>query len=281
MRAIKIFFLSLITAVLFIAVPARAVLPPSRSFLLRPVLVPIEVVRSGHIAIRAKINGHGPYRFIFDTGAPSLVISEQVARDARILPADFQRPFFTPLGNLGNFDVRSISLGAATQQHLMSDIWNHPTVELLSRAYGRFEGLVGFPFFAHYQVTIDYKSKTLSLVPCDYQPADTQKKMTDRLTRQAEAKIWAATQSLGIRVSKTAGDDAAGVVITAVLAGSPAADAGFAAGDRLLVFDGRWTDSVDDCYAALSAVDAPRDVPAVLLHQGKKVSLQVKVVPGI
>jgi len=90
--------------------------------------------RSGHIAIRAKINGHGPYRFIFDTGAPSLVISEQVARDSRILPLDFEKPFFTPLGNLGNHEVRTIELGRAEQLNLTSDVWNHPTVEILSRA---------------------------------------------------------------------------------------------------------------------------------------------------
>ena len=268
-------------AMLLITAPAWAVAPPSRSFLVRPTIIPIEVVHSGHIAIRAKINGHGPYRFIFDTGAPSLVISEQVARDALILPRDYEKPFFTPLGNLGNHDVNSIMLGRAAQLHLLADIWNHPTVEILSRAFGRFEGLIGFPFFAHYQVTIDYKSKTMTLVPCAFEPMDTQEKMINRMSGSAGAKIWAATESMGIRVTKAVKDEEAGVVITAVSTGSPAADAGFKVGDRLLTLDGKWTDSIEDCYAALSGVTTARDVPVVILHNGQKTDMIVKVSPGI
>jgi hypothetical protein len=270
-----------IFVLLFTAASASAVAPPSRSFLMRPTIIPIEVVHSGHIAIRAKINGHGPYRFIFDTGAPSLIISEQVARDARILPRDFEKPFFTPLGNLGNYDVKSVALGRSSQPHLLADIWNHPTVEILSRAFGRFEGLIGFPFFAHYQVTIDYKSKTMTLVPSPYEPMDTREKMMNRMSGSAGAKIWAATESLGIRVTKAVKDEEAGVVIAAVLTGSPAADAGFKVGDRLLTLDGRWTDSIEDCYAALCAVDTARDVPVVILHDGKQTKVIVKVTPGI
>jgi len=274
-------FLPLLFMLAFIATPAHSAAPPSLSFLDRPVIIPIEVVRSGHIAIRAKINGHGPYRFIFDTGAPSLVISEQVARDAKILASDFQRPFFTPLGNLGNHEVKSITLGRAAQLNLNADIWNHPTVEILSRSFGRFEGLIGFPFFAHYQITIDYKTKTMTLVPCTFQPEDTQEKMTARLTDPAPAKIWAATESLGIQISKAKTDESAGVVIESVLPGSPAEAAGFTPGDRLLTLDGRWTDTIDDCYAALSAVETPRKVPATVLHNGKELQMPVKVIPGI
>jgi len=263
------------------AATARATVPPSASFLSRPTIIPIEIIKSGHIAIRAMINGRGPYRFIFDTGAPTLLISERVGKEARILPVDFQRPFFTPLGNLGNFQVKSILLGRSNQRYLTADIWNHPTVEELSKMFGRFEGLIGFPFFAHYQVTIDYKAKTMTLVPCVYQPDDTAKKMTDKLTQPGVARVYLPSQSLGIQVSKIATDDAAGVVISAVLPGGPAEDAGLKSGDRLLTLDGRWTDSIEDCYAALTAVESDRDVPAVVLHDGKQTTVQVKVRPGI
>jgi membrane-associated protease RseP (regulator of RpoE activity) len=260
---------------------AMAAAPPSRSFLTRPVLIPIEVVRSGHIAIRAKINGQGPYRFIFDTGAPALVISPEVAKDSRILPRDFEKPFFTFLGNLGNFDVRSIALGRARQSNLQADIWNHPTVELMSKAYGRFEGLIGFPFFAHYQLTIDYKSKTMTLVPCAFEPVDTQQKMVGRLTAPQEPKSFAPKALLGVAVTKSKTDEDAGVVISAVSPGSPADDAGVKPGDRLLVLDGRWTDSVDDCYAALSAVESARQFTVVVLRHHQQISLVVHPARGL
>jgi len=273
--------LGLIVLLLSCVPSARAMLPPSASFLSRPVIVPIEVVRSGHIAIRARINGHGPYRFIFDTGAPMLLVSEQVAKDARILPRDFQRPFFTPLGNLGEFKVRSIVLGRAIQPGLLADVWNHPTVEELSRAFGRFEGLIGFPFFAHYEVTIDYRAKTMTLVPTRYEPSDTKEKMTRKLTEGSVAKFFAPAEVIGIQISKAAKDETAGVVIDTVMPQGPAADAGVQPGDRLLTLDGRWTDSVEDCYTALTSIDTARAVSATVSRNGKEISVEFMVKPAI
>jgi hypothetical protein len=266
---------------LLIASSARAVLPASASFLSRPVIIPIEVVRSGHIAIRASINGHGPYRFIFDTGAPMLLVSEQVAKDARILPRDFERPFFTPMGDLGQYKIRSIAMGRTAQPNLQADVWNHPTVEELSRAFGRFEGLIGYPFFARYQVTIDYQAKTMTLVPSPYLPTDTKEKMTRKLTEGASGKFFSPTESIGIQVSKLDKDPAAGVLIAIVMPNSPADEAGIKPGDRLLTLDGRWTDSVEDCYSALSEVVTARTVPATVRREGKEQSVELKVKPAI
>ncbi len=277
----RIFLMLLPLFFAFSTQTASAVAPPSVSFLARPTIIPIEIIKSGHIAIHAMINGRGPYRFIFDTGAPTLLISERVGKEAHILPSDFRRPFFSPLGNLGEFSVKSILLGRAAQKSLSADIWNHPTVEELGKMFGRFEGLIGFPFFAHYQITIDYKARTMTLVPCVFIPDDTKKKMVNRLTQGGSAKVYLPSESLGIAVTKSATDEAAGVVVSSVLPGSPAEEAGMKTGDRLLTLDGRWTDSVEDAYFALTAVDATRDVPAVLLRDGKQVSVQVKVKPGI
>jgi predicted metalloprotease with PDZ domain len=185
------------------------------------------------------------------------------------------------LGNLGEYQVKSILLGRAVQKALRADVWNHPTVEELGRMFGQFEGLIGFPFFAHYQVTIDYKAKTMTLVPCIYTPDDTAQKMTNKLTQPSTAKVYLPSESIGIQVSKAPKDESAGVIVSTVMPGSPADEAGFKVGDRLLTLDGRWTDSVEDCYAALTAVDSGRDVPAVLLHDGKQTTVQVKVKQGI
>ncbi len=229
----------------------------------------------------ARINGSGPYRFIFDTGAPMLLVNERVATDARILPRGFQRPFFTPLGDLGAYRVRSINLGRAQQTNVLSDVWNHPTVEALSRAFGPFEGLMGFPFFAHYQMTIDYQSKTMTLIPSPFQPVDTREKMTRRLSDVEQARVYAPRQSMGIVVAKDAKDTAAGVTITTVMPQSPAERAHILAGDRLLTLNGRWTDSIEDCYAALCGVDSSRAVSATILRGGKEINLRIKVEPAI
>src|SRR5262245_51948813 len=40
-----------------------------------------ELLKSRHLAIQVRINGHGPYRMIFDTGSPVVLISSRVAEE--------------------------------------------------------------------------------------------------------------------------------------------------------------------------------------------------------
>jgi hypothetical protein len=48
-----------------------------------PVKVPFEMLTkgrliSGHLAVQVKVNGKGPYRLVFDTGAPMVLLSTRV-----------------------------------------------------------------------------------------------------------------------------------------------------------------------------------------------------------
>ena len=248
----------------------------------QPAVVPIEVMPSGHLAIMAKINGRGPYRFVFDTGAPTLLISERVAKLAAVLPPHFRRPFFTMLGNLGPHRAESIDLGHGGRlDGLVTDVWNHPTVDLLAREEGPLEGIIGFPFFAHFRTTIDYKARTLTFVPCAYVPADIREQMQQRM-EAGEARVIDPAVSLGIRVAKDARDAGPGVIVTDVPAGGAAADAGLMIGDRLLTLDGRWTDAVDDVYRAAESVDpAATAVPATLSRDGRPAAVRIGVRHGV
>ena len=66
-----------------------------------------------------------------------------------------------------------------------------------------------------------------------------------------------------------------------MLSGSPADKAGLKAGDRLLTLDGRWTDSVTDCYAAAGHVLPGTPARLVVRRDGKEVALTVRVQPGL
>ena len=59
--------------------PAHAEAPP------KPVVVPFELLPSGHMTVMVKVNGEGPYRLILDTGAPITLIDNKVAKAAGLL----------------------------------------------------------------------------------------------------------------------------------------------------------------------------------------------------
>ena len=51
-----------------------------------PVAVPFTLSPTNHLIVRLKINGHGPFNFIVDTGAPTLFVDEGVARQIGLRP---------------------------------------------------------------------------------------------------------------------------------------------------------------------------------------------------
>ena len=162
---------------------------------------------------------------------------------------------------------------------------DHPTVAVISEALGPIDGIVGFPFFARYKMTVDYQKKELTLVPTDYVPGDylqgLMAKMMAAQNPDTGPKVVAPAALWGLTVDKDAADEDAGVTVKDVVAGGPAAEAGLKAGDRLLTIDGRWTDSVADTFAAAGTIKPGRAVVVVVTRAGKKVVVKVTPANGV
>src|SRR5262245_25272590 len=77
----------------------------------KPVTVPIEVLKTKHLAISVKINGKGPYRMIFDTGAPVTLVSSKVGKESGMIGKDAKVPAFTLFGAMGQFPIQSLEVG--------------------------------------------------------------------------------------------------------------------------------------------------------------------------
>lgn len=249
----------------------------------KPVTVPFELLRSRHMAIQVKLNGKGPYRLIFDTGAPFNVINNRIAKDSGVVNAKGKQSGlggFGMFGMAGQHEVKTLETGGAKLENVPVMVMDHPTVSMISEALGPIDGIVGFPFFARFRMTIDYQKKELTLVPNGYKPTDFLQGMMAKMMAgpSKEPTVLAPAAVWGLVVDKEDGDEEPGVTVKEVLSGSPAAAAGLKTGDRLLTIDGRWTDTVSDTFRAAGHVPPGREVVVVVQRGGKEVRL--KATPG-
>jgi hypothetical protein len=269
------------------AVPAAD--PPSvkplEKPLAKPVTVPFELLKTGHMAVRVKVNGKGPYRVIFDTGAPINLFNNKLAKEVGLLDGVPQStlPMF---GNVAEAKVGELDVGGAKVADLPAMVMDHPLVELMGQKLGPLYGIVGFPFFARYRMTVDYQAQTLTLVPSGFKPPNVMRSlegmMFQLLAGGGQApRVLAPAGQWGLVAVKPRGDDEAGVVVKEVHAGGAAARAGLKPGDRLLTIDGRWTDTLADLYAAAGLVKPGTTVPVIVKRDGKEIELPVKPLAGL
>src|SRR5262245_4247681 len=159
---------------------------------------------------------------------------------------------------------------------------DHPTFKLLAKHVGPLEGIVGFSFFAKFRVTIDYQKKELTFVPTKYRPPDVMGRMfASMFGGSGKPAVLAPAGVWGFTVSKKEDDSEPGVTVKGVLEGGPASAAGLRAGDRLLTLQGRWTDSVTDCYRAAGTVRPGTAAVLRLQRNGKEMELTVTVKAGL
>src|SRR5947209_18110985 len=96
-----------------------AAVPPTRRDEAR-VKVPFDMLPSRHLVVQAKVNGKGPYRFIFDTGAPIMLLSRKVGREAGLSDkgaAGKKRP--AAFGAVpGQVTIGKLELGGLTAEDL-------------------------------------------------------------------------------------------------------------------------------------------------------------------
>jgi Aspartyl protease/PDZ domain len=254
-----------------------------------PVRVPFEMLQkgkliSGHLAVQVKINGKGPYRLVFDTGAPMILLSNRVGKEAGLAGANKQPAMPVRFGLPGMVRVGKLEIGSLVAEDVNAIVFDHPTVEAMAEVFGPIDGIVGFPFFARYRTSIDYKAKELTFVPNGYKPGDLFQTLMATLTqphvKNPPPRVIAPAGQWGMRIEKAESDTAAGVMVAEVYAGGAAAKAGIHVGDRLLTLDGCWTDSVADGYQAAEEIKPGQAVEVQLRRDEKEIRLKVTPYAG-
>ena len=256
--------------------------PAVRAEAPRPVTVPFELLKTKHMVIQIKINGKGPYRVIFDTGAPVMLLNTKVARESGVLAKTAKAPPLSMFGAMGQVTIKTLEIGGLKAQDVSAVVMDHPTVEMISKFLGPIEGIVGFPFFARYKMSLDYQAKQLTFVPNGFEPPDAMKTLMASMMALSEDKpkprVLAPAGQWGLTFAEKKADDLdAGVTIREVLADSAAAQAGLKAGDRLWTLDGRWTDTLADTYQAAVHVK-PGAAAKVMIKRGTQ-EIELTVIP--
>src|SRR5688572_16158117 len=132
--------LGLLAAAL-LAAPARADAPAEKMTVKG--VVPFEILKTGHMTVMVKVNGRGPYKLIFDTGAPINLLNNKIAREAGLLRG-VPRPPIALFGSAGDVKVRELEVGGQKVRDVPAVVMDHLTVAAISRALGPIDGIVGF-----------------------------------------------------------------------------------------------------------------------------------------
>jgi hypothetical protein len=274
------FLIPLILGTALTAVPVRADEKTGEAKTIK-----FELLKSMHMALQVKVNGKGPFRLIFDTGAPAIVVNNKLAKEAGVLSKDTKRPPITLFGAMGQFPLKSLEVGPIKLEDVQAMVVDHPTVAAMSDLFGPIDGIVGFPFFARFRTTIDYQAKEMTLSPVDYKPADIMQTMMatmmERMNDPNKPKILVPPAQWGILVDKSSTDEDPGITIKDIFKGSAAEKAGLKTGDRLLTLDGRWTDSILDLFEAATYVKPGQTVAVKIKRAGKDLELKVTPMAGL
>lgn len=244
-------------------------------------VVPFEMLASNHMVVQANVNGKGPYRLIFDLGAPVTLLSPGAAEGAGVIRKGSARPLI--FGGRGEERVKELKVGTLTTSDLSVVVLDHPTLRALGNLLGKpLDGIIGFTFFARYKTTIDYAAREMTFEPVDYRLPDLLKELPARLAgpKVAKRKVLAPSALFGMTVAEPA-SPVEGIPISAVVPGSPASTAGLKPGDLLTTLDGRWTMSVADAYSAASSVAPDLPVDLVVIRDGKTLILPITPRPGL
>ncbi|QDV37324.1 PDZ domain-containing protein [Tautonia plasticadhaerens] len=229
--------------------------------------VPYLLTETNHHVVRCRINGHGPFNLVVDTGAPALFLSEEAAAMAGLGRSD--RNYFSRVDRL-EFEGGAVLDDVQTR---VEDIFQLVGMNALGLPGAKIDGMLGFNVLARYKLELDPTDDRMTWTRLEFEPED----LPDpgRRGNNAPAEVQAMSLLggvaklaalfvgkqpedtriprgfLGLELAETNGE----VTISAVLPGSPAEGVGISPGDRLVRVLGRDVDSLEDARKAVARVE--------------------------
>lgn len=245
---------------------------------------PFSMTETNHFYVEVKLNGEGPFRLIFDLGAPVTLISNRAARESKTVPPGRRPSLF--MGMSGEGVVKEMQFGESTAKDIPVMIFDHPAINAMSEILGkRFDGILGYTFFARYRTTIDYQKKRLWFEPVQESTDNIVTALPERmmnLSAKAQTRVVVPrSQAIGIEIEMQEGDKSNAippvVKIAKIRKDSPADKAGLKPGDAFITFGPHWLFSPADLADALSGSETGQPIEIQVKRDAE--TLKYSVVP--
>ena len=250
--------------------------------------VPFRLTDSGHLMVRAKINGKGPYNFIVDTGAPLVYVADSVADKLAIKAAKKGLTTLDEFQIEGGPQLKKLKCTLETPFQLEG-------MNALGFAGVELHGVIGYTLLSHYKMEIDPTAERMIWTLLDFDPPAPQsigaKGSAPPGLENLGKFMKGFSKLLGINgpqepalrgflgVQWTDKDQA--VVVQAVLPKSPAATAGIRAGDKVLAVQGKDVANQGEVTAILAKITPGQQVTFVLQRADGKKEIVVTAGEGL
>ena len=132
--------------------------PESSQLAMRPVTVAMKT-DSGFPVIQATINGKGPYKFLFDTGAGVTVLDPSLIKELDLKPNGTTKigdPSAPESIEAKTYTVESVRIGEASFEKVNA-------VEFGGLLGENVQGIIGLPTFYDALISLDYPNQTLTI----------------------------------------------------------------------------------------------------------------------
>lgn len=250
--------------------------------------IPYKFTAANHIAVRAKINGKGPFNFVLDTGAPALFVAVPVGKKAKV-KADGDG-----WADLDRFEIEG-GLVLTKPRARIETPFQLEGMNGLGLAGFEIHGLIGYNILAKYRMTFDFTNDKLLFTELDYKPEEpfkmkgkgggmggldvmgqAMKLLGGFLGRKPEPEI---TLRGFFGMSLINGDDHAKV--DEVLDKGPAGEAGLKKGDLITKIDGDEVSSVKDILIATAKTKGGTSVKLTIKRGDETKEITIKTSEGI
>jgi predicted aspartyl protease len=114
------------------------------------------------VVVPVRINGHGPYRFLLDTGASNTILSRSIAEGLGI-PKVRSYTIISAGGNVSGTvgKLSTLTVGPARLEDVEIAVANVPLLKTMN-----VDGILGSDYLRRFKISIDYDNQVVDIEPC-------------------------------------------------------------------------------------------------------------------